>query len=262
MAESQIRFDDGAGYERQMGIWSRIAGEVFLDWVKPASGLAWVDVGCGNGAFSELIIDRCAPASIDGVDPSEGQLAFARQRPAGRLAKFHQGDAMALPFPDRRFDIAVMALVIFFVPAPPKGVAEMVRVTRPGGTIAAYAWDMRGGGFPAEPIFEELRALGVTPAAPPSSDASRLAALQELWRNAGLTEVAAREISVQRTFADFDDLWTSNMLGASMRATVGKMAAGDVETIKQRVRAKLGSDASGRITMSARANAVKGRMPG
>ena len=54
MTERQIRFDDGASYERMMGVWSKLAGNVFLDWLKPGSGLRWVDVGCGNGAFSEL----------------------------------------------------------------------------------------------------------------------------------------------------------------------------------------------------------------
>ena len=76
MAEPQIRFDDGAGYERMMGTWSRLAGEVFLDWLKPASGLRWIDIGCGNGAFTELVAERCAPAGIHGIDPSEAQLAL------------------------------------------------------------------------------------------------------------------------------------------------------------------------------------------
>ena len=139
---------------------SRFAGDVFLDWLAPAPGLRWVDIGCGNGAFSECIVERCAPAEVQGVDPSGGQLAFARTRPAARLARFQQGDAMALPFPDASFDAAVMALVIFFVPDPAKGLSEMVRVLRPGGTMAAYAWDMLGGGFPLEPIFADLLSLG------------------------------------------------------------------------------------------------------
>jgi ubiquinone/menaquinone biosynthesis C-methylase UbiE len=260
MADPQIKFDDGAGYERQMGTWSRFAGEVFLDWLKPPPDLAWIDVGCGNGAFTELVVDRCAPASIDGVDPSEGQLAFARQRPAGRVAKFHQGDAMALPFPGKQFDIATMALVIFFVPDPPKGVAEIVRVLRPGGIAAAYAWDMLGGGFPLEPVQAEMRALGITPVAPPSPGASRIDALQQLWSAAGLTEVTTRDITVQRTFSDFDDFWTTALLGASMKATIAKLASSDVEIIKARVRSKLLPDAAGRITCSARANAIKGRV--
>ena len=129
-----IRFDDGAGYERYMGTWSQLAGDAFLDWLAPASGLRWLDVGCGNGAFTEMIVERCAPVSVEGIDPSEAQLAFARTRPASRVAQFRLGDAMALPFSDDTFDAAVMPLVIFFVPDPARGVAEMARVVRPGGT--------------------------------------------------------------------------------------------------------------------------------
>src|SRR5712692_8772918 len=104
MAEQQIRFNDGAAYERMMGIWSRLAGNIFLEWLAPPPGLRWIDVGCGNGAFTELLAERCAPVEIQGIDPSEAQLAFARARPAARVAEFRPGDAMALPFPDDRFD--------------------------------------------------------------------------------------------------------------------------------------------------------------
>jgi SAM-dependent methyltransferase len=131
MAEHKIRFDDGAAYERTMGAWSTLAGEIFLDWIAPRPGLRWVDVGCGNGAFTELVVEKCAPTEVQGIDPSEGQLKYARARPATRKAEFRQGDAMSLPFPDNSFDLAVMALVIFFVPDPAKGVAEMVRVVSP-----------------------------------------------------------------------------------------------------------------------------------
>src|SRR3974390_2659214 len=103
MSSSSIRFDDGAAYERYMGVWSRRAGEIFLDWLAPPPGLRWLDVGCGNGAFPELIVERCAPAEVQGIDPSQGQLAFARERPAARVAEFLQGDAMALPFSEDRF---------------------------------------------------------------------------------------------------------------------------------------------------------------
>src|SRR4051812_17816903 len=189
---AEIRFDDGASYEQMMGVWSRLAGEVFLDWLAPPMGLRWIDIGCGNGAFSELIVERCAPAEVQGVDPSEGQLAFARTRPAARLARFQQGDAMALPFADSSFDAAVMALVIFFVPDPAKGLSEMVRVVRPGGTMTAYAWDLFGGGFPLEPIGAELRAMNIRPFLPPSPDASRTENLRALWTQAGATDVEMR----------------------------------------------------------------------
>jgi ubiquinone/menaquinone biosynthesis C-methylase UbiE len=261
MAEQQIRFDDGAAYERMMGNWSRLAGDMFLDWLAPRSGLRWIDIGCGNGAFTELLVERCAPAEIQGVDPSEAQLAFARARPAARVAKFRQGDAMALPFSEDRFDAAVMALVLFFVPDPAKGVAEMMRVVCPGGTVANYVWDMLGGGVPLEPIQVEMRAMGVTPLLPPRSDASRMEALRDLWTGAGLDAVETREITVQRTFADFDDFWTTTLLGSSVGPTIAAMAPGDIELLKTRVRSRLPADAAGRITYGARANAVKGRVP-
>ena len=260
MVEYQIRFDDGAAYERRMGYWSRLAGEIFLDWVATRSGLRWIDIGCGNGAFTELLVERCAPAEVQGIDPSEAQLAFARTRAAARLAEFRQGDAMALPFSEDRFDAAVMALVIFFVPDPVKCVAEMVRVVCRGGTIAAYAWDMLGGGFPLEPIQAELRALGLTYPRPPKSDASRLEALRNLWRDAGLDAVETRDITVQRTFGDFDDFWATSVVGSSVGPIVDAMSSGDVERLKTRVRSRLPADAAGCITYSARANAVKGRV--
>src|ERR1700740_1317451 len=84
MAETQIRFDDGAAYERYMGDGSRRAGAIFLDWLAAPSGLKWIDVGCGNGAFTELLVERCAPTSVNGIDPSEAQLDFARNAPNSR----------------------------------------------------------------------------------------------------------------------------------------------------------------------------------
>ena len=260
MNQPVFRFDDGAAYERAMGVWSRLAGEVFLDWVAPQSGLRWIDVGCGNGAFTELLVDRCAPAEVQGIDPSDAQIAFARTRPAARLAQFQRGDAMALPFPDERFDAAVMALVIFFVPDPAKGVAEMVRVVAPGGTVAAYAWNVFDGGFPLDAFWVEFRAMGMTAPMPPSSEACRVETLLSLWATEGLEGIETREIKVQRTFADFEDFWTS-CLAANVGHVVASMSAGDVATLKERLRARMTADAAGRITYSAWANAIKGTLP-
>jgi ubiquinone/menaquinone biosynthesis C-methylase UbiE len=261
MAEPQIRFDDGAGYERMMGKWSRLAGEVFLDWLKPPSGLRWIDVGCGNGAFTELLAERCAPAEIQGIDPSEPQLAFARSRHSAGIAQFRQGDAMALPFPDRSFDAAVMALVIFFVPEPPTGVAEMARVVRRGGQVASYAWDIENGGFPHEPVLAEMRAMGLPPIRPPSFAASRMENLRTLWTDAGLDRIETREITVQRTFTDFDDYWSAALLGASIKATVAAMAPEQLAHLKEKVRTQLGADHAKPVTLSARANAILGWVP-
>jgi ubiquinone/menaquinone biosynthesis C-methylase UbiE len=260
MTESQIRYSDGAAYERMMGRWSELAGRIFIDWLAPRPGMKWIDVGCGTGALSKLLVERCAPAEVQGIDPSENQLDFARKRLGASVAKFGRGDAMALPFSEDTFDAAVMALVIFFVPDPAKGVAEMIRVVRTGGIVAAYAWDILGGGFPVEPIRIEMRAMGLTPLDPPSVEASRVETMRGLWSGAGLDAVETGEIIVQRTFADFEDFWTTSLLAPSISPTVAAMAPGEADRLKRHVRARMSTDAEGRITYGARANAVKGRV--
>ena len=137
----------------------------------------------------------------------------------------------------------------------------MTRVVRPGGVVATYIWDILGGGYPWEPIRIEMSAMGLTVLSPPSQEASRIEVLRDLWARAGLDAVEAREITVQRTFADFDDFWTIGVSSPSARPTIAAMTTNDIELLKARVRARLPADATGCITYSARANAVKGRVP-
>jgi len=249
MGEQQIRFDDGAAYEEFMGKWSRLAGDVFLDWLAPEVGGRWVDVGCGNGAFTELLVQRCGPVEVQGIDPSEGQIAYARTRLESPTVRFQVGDSMALPYADATFDAAVMALVIFFVPEPAKGVAEMVRVVKPGGSVSAYAWDILGDGFPIAALQQEMAAFGLKPLWPPSVEASRIDAMKALWKGAGLVEVKARKITVRRSFVNFDAFWNSAMGGPR------------VALLKDRLHDRLPRDAAGQVRVTARANAVKGRLP-
>ena len=260
MDEPQIRFDDGAAYEDFMGKWSQLAGDTFLQWLAPPAHARWVDVGCGNGAFTEMLLERCSASEVQGIDPSEAQLAFARTRLANRPAQFRTGDAIALPYADGAFDAAVMALVIFFVPDPAKGVAEMARVVRPGGSVSAYAWDILGGGFPFAALQQEMAALGTPPLWPPSVEAARLDAMQALWRDAGLVHIETRVIDVQRTFASFESFWEIAQTGPRIAPKIGAMSAGDAALLKARLRARLTPDAEGRITYGARANAIKGRV--
>jgi SAM-dependent methyltransferase len=256
-----IRFDDGAAYEQMMGLWSRLVGEVFIDWLRPAPKLRWLDVGCGNGAFSQLISDRCDPGHLSGVDPSEAQLAYARSRLPNREVDFITGNAMDLPFEDKQFDAAAMALVIFFVPDPPKAVAEMARVVRPGGLVTTYGWDIVGGGLPMETIHRELRGLGLAPALPPSPDAASLASLGDLWSSAGMSDIETREITVQRQFADFDDFWKINSSGPTAQM-FASLTNEQTTELKSRVIKRLRFDASGQVICGAKANAIRGRVPG
>ncbi|HYP01502.1 MAG TPA: hypothetical protein VER76_15035, partial [Pyrinomonadaceae bacterium] len=121
--------------------------------------------------------------------------------------------------------------------------------------------DMEGGGFPYEALQAEMRGLGVAVPTPPSPGASRIDAMRDLWTGAGLDGVETREITVERTFADFEDYWTTIIGGPSVGAQLKAMASEQLALLQARMRAQLPADANGRITYSARANAVKGRVP-
>ncbi|MFT3803927.1 MAG: class I SAM-dependent methyltransferase [Burkholderiaceae bacterium] len=261
MKTNGIRFQDGNAYERYMGAWSRLAGETFVGWLGAASGQRWLDVGCGNGAFTETLIECCAPASVEGVDPSPEQLVHARARPALQAVQFREGDAMALPYPDGVFDVAVMPLVIFFVRDPAKGVAEMARVVCPGGIVAAYSWDLDGGGFPYEPLLAEIRELGIGVPVPPSPQASRIDVQQDLWAGAGLEAIETCQIEVHRTFADFDEFWSISAETPSVGSALSRMGDEEIARLKARVRARVPAGNDGPVTCSARVNAIKGRVP-
>jgi SAM-dependent methyltransferase len=261
MTDETIRFDDGASYEVMMGRWSVLVGERFLDWTGVPDGARWLDVGCGNGAFTELLVTRCRPSDVQAFDPSPGQLAYARQRlPAGAPVTWTEGDAMRLPVADGAGDAAVMALVLFFVPEPAVGVAEMCRAVRSGGVVAAYHWDILGGGFPLADIGAEMHALGTPPRLPPSVAASTLEASAALWQQAGLQQVRTCQFTVQRRFDSFDDYWNSGASSNTLRPMFDAMPAERRELVKANVRRRLQAG-DGALTLSARANAVCGIKP-
>ncbi|THJ34914.1 methyltransferase domain-containing protein [Lampropedia aestuarii] len=261
MNNPTIRFQNGAAYERYMGQWSQLVGQVFLDWLAAPTGQRWLDVGCGNGAFTEMLIEHAQPSEVHGIDPSEPQLGYARTRAALAQAQLLIADAMALPYPAQRFDVAVMPLVIFFVPDPARGVAEMRRVVRPGGWVGAYAWDMEGGGFPYAALQAAISAEGFPVPAAPSADASRLDVMLALWQEAGLEQVESRTITVERSFADFEDFWSTALGAPSVGGTLANMSETQRNAIRARLQKRLSADAEGRIRYSARANAIKGTVP-
>jgi SAM-dependent methyltransferase len=255
-------FTDGEAYERMMGRWSRLAGETFLAWLDLPKGLRWLDVGCGNGAFTEEIIARCAPATVIAIDPSDEQLAFARTQPGAKMAKFEVGDAHKLLFGDGTFDVAIMALVLAFLLDPAKAVAEMARVVRPGGWVATYMWDILNGGSPTTPIYTAMESLGSAVPVRPNSAASRLEAMHGFWEMAGLEAIETRVIRIPVRYVDFDDFWDSNTVPVGPQ---GKVIAGISpaarEQLRTRLREQVPAASDGHIFYESFANAVRGRVP-
>jgi SAM-dependent methyltransferase len=252
-------FTDGEAYERSMGRWSRQVGILFLDWLDLAKGLKCLDVGCGNGAFTEVLAASVAPSELTGVDPSEEQLAFAKVREGTKLAQFRIGDAQALPLRDGYFDVAIMALVIGFVPDPVRAVSEMARVVRPGGVVAAYMWGAPSSS-PHGPFYPAMRDLGFPVAARPNN-ASEIGIMHSLWAQAEMVSIETRTIEIPVTFSDFDDFWISNSAPSGpVGKAIEKLSAADRERVRSHLRQQLPRDGAGRITYQASANAVKGRI--
>jgi ubiquinone/menaquinone biosynthesis C-methylase UbiE len=253
-------FNDGAAYERHMGRWSKLAGREFLDWLAPSHGLSWLDVGCGNGAFTEEIIARCAPAEVVAVDSSENQIVYARERPGAKLADFRVADAQSLPFGSGSFDVVGMGLVISFIPNPAKAIAEMVRVVRPGGSVATYMWDSSIGGLPVDPINRTLRRMGIEPPRAQNSASATLPALYELWTKAGLDAVETKHIRVETIFPAFDEYWDTNTVGVGPQGVlIARMTAETRDHFRNELRREMPPGTNGRITVPAVASAVKGR---
>ena len=262
MTEAQSNFNDGAAYERFMGRWSRLAGRQFLTWLDAPKGKSWLDVGCGNGAFTEEIFSLAEPLAVTGIDTSEGQLEFARQRAGTPGAKYQIGAATPLPFADASFDVTDMALVLTFLPDPAKAVAEMVRVTKPGGIVASYMWDLPAGGVPLSFLMKTMRQMGFPALAPPNAAFSSMEPKRQLWREAGLKSIESTVIRITVTFTDFEDFWQSNTLPLGPHAKFIKDMSEEAKVeLRARLQENLPIASDGRIAYECFANAVKGIRP-
>lgn len=266
--------DDGQGpiwkneeaYENFMGQWSRVVGKQFLEWLQPPKSARWLEVGCGTGAFTQVILDQGAPGEVIGIDPAETHLAYAKQKVAGANVVFRSGDALELPFADHAFDIAVSALVLNFVPDQDKMISEMKRVVRPSGTVALYVWDFAGRKPVAQHIAAAIAARDQAAAQRVGSgqqfQTTRREYLLKLLEIGGLVEVDTHPIEIDVRFEDFDAYWSANTGFASpVGQYVGGLSAGQREKFIAEVKQRLPVSDDGSIKYVAKANAVRGLVP-
>jgi SAM-dependent methyltransferase len=258
----QYSWASGDAYERYVGRWSRPVAAEFLRWLDVPGGLDWIDVGCGTGALTTAILHAAAPGRVRGYDLSAEHVAAARARVDDPRAEFAQADATELPDPPHSCAAAVSALVLNFVPEPAHAVAEMRRVVRPGGTVAAYVWDYAGQ-MQLIRIFWDA-AVELDPSAAALDEGRRFGICQPeplrgLFQSAGLRGVQVGAIDVPTRFADFDDYWQP-FLGGQGPAP-GYAASLDEErraALRELIRGRLPLAADGSITLYARAWAVRG----
>ena len=264
-SERKDEWASGDAYEPYVGRWSRLVAREFLSWLDAARNREWLDVGCGTGALSEVILQTTSPRRVTGVDPSEGFVAFARHKVTDHRARFQVGDAQALPVADASFDAAVAGLVINFVPDQGKAVAEMTRATRSGGIVAGYVWDYAGEMQMMRRFWDA--AVSLEQAAIPLDEGRRFPICQPeplaaLFRSAGLDQVQIRPIDVPTIFKNFDDYW-SPFLGGQAPAPGYCTSLPEDRRIALRecIRGNLPVRNDGTIHLMARAWSVRGTRP-
>jgi SAM-dependent methyltransferase len=253
----------GAAYEPYVGRWSRLVARDFLAWLAVPPESRWVDVGCGTGALTATIMAVGQPASVMGIDASEGYVAYAREQIKDSRVEFRTGDAQALPFGPATFDAAVSGLMLNFLAQPERGLGEMVRVTCPGGIVAAYVWDYGGEMQLMRHFWEAAAALD--PAALELDEGRRFPLcrperLERLFQDAGLIQVDVRAIDAPTIFRDFDDYW-SPFLGGQGPAPGYAMSLTDDRraALREHIRASLPTADDGSIRLIGRAWAARGR---
>ena len=209
-------------YEAYVGRWSRPLAEAFLAWFAVPTAGRWLDVGCGTGALTEAVLDATDPIAVVGIDPSPEFLGAAQRRIADPRARFEVGDARALPVPSDDYDAVVAGLVLNFVPDPAPAVAEMVRAARPGGAVGAYVWDYRGEMQRAQYFWDAVAATDAAAATldpRPHFHTCEPEPMADLFRAAGLGDVAVDAIDLPMAFRDLDDFWLPHtMAGAAARS--------------------------------------------
>lgn len=234
---------------------------VFLDWLKPSPDLNWLDLGCGTGALSETILAHGRPARLICTDPSQDFLQQTQERLAGK-ADFAVGNAGAIPVDSNTVDVLVSGLALNFFPDLPAALAEMKRVVKPGGTIAAYVWDYAGR-MDFLRIFWDI-ACELHPEACHLDEGIRFPIchadrLEGAFREAGLTEISTAHLDVNTVFENFEDYWNPFLSKQGPApGFVATLSDHQKEALREALYTKLHSRKDARISLLARAIAVKG----
>jgi SAM-dependent methyltransferase len=200
-------FRSANAYERFMGRYSRTLAPEFTGAAGVASGQRVLDVGCGTGALTVVLADLVGADHVAAVDPSEPFVEQCRANVPG--ADIRSAPAEALPFEDGTFDCTLAQLVFHFVADPAAAVADMKRVTRPGGTVAGCVWDMTGGMTMIRAYWDAAREADKDAPDEKERFGGRPGQLVDLWRAAGLRDVTDSSLEVSSPYEDFDELWQS-----------------------------------------------------
>lgn len=213
MATGEDLFDVAAGaYDRLIGRYLPTLGPAFADAAGVTAGQHVLDVGCGPGGLTSVLVERVGAADVAAVDPSVPFVAACRERHPG--VDVRQGVAEELPYADATFDVSLASLVVGFMSDPVAGAGEMRRVTRPGGRVALSFWDLEA--MPLLGTFWRAVGTALGPGAGGEDErvGRRAGDLRRVLEQAGITDVVDSRLTCTAAYADLDDWWSSFTGGA------------------------------------------------
>jgi ubiquinone/menaquinone biosynthesis C-methylase UbiE len=256
-------FSKAEAYERFMGRWSRLLASAFVRFSDARDGEAILDVGCGTGSLAFALHDVLPDAHITGIDPSEDYVRHASRHGSVR-ARFEVGDAQRPTFPDGKFDRTLSALMLNFLLDPLRATREMMRVTKPGGVVAATVWDYASGMQMLRIFWDAVKELH--PHAESRDEAHMPlcteGALARLYRDVGFENVIDAPLSIALRFTSFDDYWSPFLLGQGPAgAYVASLSDKERGLLSQNVRKRMPTQNDVPFELRARAWAVRGSVP-
>lgn len=198
-------------YSRFMGRFSEPLAVQFADLAGVRKGQRALDVGCGPGALTAELVARLGADAVSAIDPSDSFVAAVRVRFPG--IDVRSGTAEQLPFDDDKFDVTLAQLVVHFMADPVAGLAEMARVTRTGGTVAACVWDHAGSAGPLATFWRAVHDIDPSATDEAALPGAREGHLALLCEAAGLRRVESSSLTVTVRFDAFADWWEPFTLG-------------------------------------------------
>lgn len=250
----------GEAYDAFMGRYSQPLAVLFAAEADVHAGLSALDVGCGPGALTGVLVDRLGAGAVSAFDPSP---TFVRDC-ANRYpdVEVRPGQAEAIPFDDGGFDRVLSQLVLHFVSDPEQAGREFRRVLRPGGTVSACVWDFAEG-MQMLRLFWDA-AVVLDPHAPDEARVLRFARegeIPQLLDAVGFEDLTETTLSVSSTYPDFDELWSGFLAGIG---PAGSYCLSLSEDARAALRAELYDRLeapSGAFSLTAVARCASGRNP-